>query len=92
VYFGNYYQSKSFDIKINDIIKNMEITELKRDSFLKMGKKASHSKFVRTMGCDDQKRDNPILNRMSGHLMLSTNKPTIFNFFQYKSFTENVGI
>jgi hypothetical protein len=62
VFFGNYHRSKGFDIKINDIINNMKITGLKRDSFLKTGIKASHSKFVGTTERDDQKRDNSILN------------------------------
>jgi hypothetical protein len=67
VFFGNYYRSKGFDIKIYDIINNMEITGLKRDSLLKTGKKLSHSKFVGTTGRDNQKRDNPVLNGTSGH-------------------------
>jgi hypothetical protein len=67
VLFGNYYRSKGFDFVIHDIINNMEITGLKWDNLLKTGKKASHLKFVGTMGHDDQKKDNPILNGTSGH-------------------------
>jgi hypothetical protein len=67
VFFGNYYRSKGFDIKIRGIINNMEITGLKRDSLLKTGKKASHLKFVGTTRRHDQKKDNPVLNGTSGH-------------------------
>jgi hypothetical protein len=45
----------------------MEVTGLKRHPILKMGQKASHSKFVGTMGHNDKKRDNPVLNGTYGH-------------------------
>jgi hypothetical protein len=76
MFFCNYYRYKGFDIKIHDIINNMEITGLKRDSLLKTGKKASHSKFVETTGRDDQKRNNLVLNGTSSH-------PSYMTFFGY---------
>lgn len=48
----------------------MEITRLKREYLLKMGLKASRSKFVAITVYDDKEKNDPVLNKTYGHPLL----------------------
>lgn len=45
----------------------MENKRFKQINFLKMGQKASRSKFIRARGHDVQKKNDPVLNLTKGY-------------------------